>query len=292
MTRLSHTAHLRFGQSLATAIGLLRDASQAGELLRPTPPHVEFLELPFCLLSLEESVVLILGQCRERFGYVVTPNAQHVVAVHANAGALAPIYRNAWLSLCDSQIVRGLAMLEGLSLPLVTGSDLVPLLLARQDAAPLAERRRILVVGPDLDVERTLRARYPNALIEVLPAPHGLARRGDIRVEVAAACMAREWDILLLCVGCPAQEMIAALIAERARGTGLVLCVGAAIDFIIGRRTRAPRFIRRLGLEWAYRLAREPGRLWRRYLVESPKIIRIFLAARAARALPPAGTAQ
>jgi exopolysaccharide biosynthesis WecB/TagA/CpsF family protein len=251
-----------------------------GPDVRQQAPHMDFLGLPFCLLGLDETVELIVSQCRGPFAYVVTPNAQHVVAAHGQPDGLARIYRTAWLSLCDSQVIRALAALDGLSLPLVTGSDLVPLLLARQNAAPPVERRRILIVGPDAGTERILRARYPNALIDVLPAPARLAQRGDLRLEVAYACLAREWDILLLCVGCPAQEMLAALIGERGRSTGVALCVGASIDFLTGRSVRAPRWLRCLGLEWAYRLAREPGRLWRRYLVDSPKIFRIYLATR------------
>ena len=74
--------------------------------------------------------------------------------------------------------------------------------------------------------------------------------------------------------------MIAQQLAELGCQGGVALCVGAAIDFLTGARPRAPRWLQKLGLEWAYRLAREPGRLWRRYLVESPKILRIFIAAR------------
>ena len=47
---------------------------------------------------------------------------------------------------------------------------------------------------------------------------------------------------------------------------------------------RAPLWMQQLKLEWAYRLMREPTRLWRRYLIESPKIFRIFMARRALRA--------
>jgi N-acetylglucosaminyldiphosphoundecaprenol N-acetyl-beta-D-mannosaminyltransferase len=48
-------------------------------------------------------------------------------------------------------------------------------------------------------------------------------------------------------------------------------------------QTRAPLWMRRRGLEWAYRLATQPRRLWRRYLIESPKIAHIFLKAKLAR---------
>jgi N-acetylglucosaminyldiphosphoundecaprenol N-acetyl-beta-D-mannosaminyltransferase len=47
--------------------------------------------------------------------------------------------------------------------------------------------------------------------------------------------------------------------------------VGAAFDFLAGRKAQAPAYLQRAGLEWAFRLACEPGRLWRRYLVHNPR---------------------
>ncbi|MFZ3358226.1 MAG: WecB/TagA/CpsF family glycosyltransferase, partial [Xanthobacteraceae bacterium] len=104
-----------------------------------------------------------------------------------------------------------------------------------------------------------------------------------LRNTVARACMSRSWDIALLCLGCPAQEMIALELAELGCKSGVALCVGASIDFLTGTRKRAPHWLQALSLEWAYRLAQEPGRLWRRYLVESPKILRIFIPTRSPR---------
>ena len=143
--------------------------------------------------------------------------------------------------------------------------------------------QRILVVGPPRSAEAPLRAAYPNLIFEIMPAPAALAHDAELRLAVARACMTRRWDIALLCLGCPAQEMIAHKLAELGCQSGIALCVGASIDFLTGARSRAPRWLQRLSLEWAYRLAQEPGRLWRRYLVESPKILRIFIAARSPR---------
>jgi len=283
MTAPAHTA-THAGRALTAAQGIAARSAPPARLARPRPSHAEFLGLPFALASLDETVRLIVSQCEGPFAYVVTPNAQHVVAVHERGEELAAIYRSAWLSVCDSQVVRGLAALDGLSLPLVTGSDLVAALLAEQNGGPAGRGQlRLLVVGPDTATEALLRVRYPRARIEAMPAPARLAQRADLRLEVACTCMRRPWDVLLLCVGSPAQEMIAALIAARGHTSGVALCVGASIDFLIGRQTRAPRWLRRLGLEWAYRLMREPGRLWRRYLIESPRIVRIFLAERSTR---------
>ena len=248
----------------------------------PGPAHAEFLGLPFSLLSQNEVIRLIVERSGAPYRYVVTPNAYHVVSAYEAPTRLLPIYQNAWLSLCDSRIIRALAKLERRSLPLVTGSDLVAALLADLNAGagtPL----RILVVGPPRGTQTALRAAYPNVIFEVMPAPGALARNAELRLAVARACIKRPWDIALLCVGCPAQEMIARELAELGCKSGVALCVGASIDFLTGVRARAPRWLQRLSLEWAYRLAQEPGRLWRRYLVESPRILRIFLATRAPR---------
>jgi exopolysaccharide biosynthesis WecB/TagA/CpsF family protein len=245
------------------------------------PPHQDFLGLRFCLASQRGVVRHIINDCAGPCRYIVTPNAYDVVLAHDNGGALLPIYRDAWLSLCDSRIVHALARLDGHHLPLTPGSDLVAALLEALNNST-GPRRRLLVVGPPQAVATALHARYPNIAADVLPAPAGLAQDGAARLAVARACVARDWDILLLCVGGPAQQMIAHQIAGLGRSTGIALCVGAAIDFVTGRNVRAPRWMQRLGLEWAYRLLREPKRLWRRYLIESPKVFRIFWRTRGA----------
>jgi exopolysaccharide biosynthesis WecB/TagA/CpsF family protein len=250
----------------------------------PQPPHVEFLGLPFCLLPQREVVSAIIENCGAPFRYILTPNSYEVVIANDESAGLLPIYRGAWLSLCDSRIVRALARLEGRSLPLVTGSDLVATLFAAlNDHDPARRPPRLLIVGPPAAVTAALRAAYPNLMFDVLAAPAGLAHHAERRLAVARACLERPWDILLLCVGVPAQALITRQLAELGRKSGIVLNVGAAIDFLTGARARAPLWVQKLGLEWAYRLVQEPARLWRRYLVESPKILRIFMAQRSPR---------
>jgi N-acetylglucosaminyldiphosphoundecaprenol N-acetyl-beta-D-mannosaminyltransferase len=262
-------------------VNLARMTQPAAAL--PPPPHAEFLGLRFCLLTQHETVELIIARCQQSYRYIVTPNAHHVVTVHEEPTRLLPIYRDAWLSLCDSRILRGLARLSGLVLPLVTGSDLTSdLLAALNDPSPGQAPPRLLIVGPTHASTAALRAAFPKAAFDVMPAPANLATDRRLRRAVARACVERPWDILLLCVGCPAQELIAKDIADLGRTRGVALCVGAAIDYLAGTRPRAPVWLQRLSLEWAYRLAREPRRLWRRYLIESPKVLRIFMAARSA----------
>ena len=66
-------------------------------------------------------------------------------------------------------------------------------------------------------------------------------------------------------LGCPKQEKW--MLAHRGRVHAVMLGVGAAFDFIAGGKPRAPTWMQAAGLEWLHRLASEPGRLWKRYLV-------------------------
>jgi N-acetylglucosaminyldiphosphoundecaprenol N-acetyl-beta-D-mannosaminyltransferase len=58
----------------------------------------------------------------------------------------------------------------------------------------------------------------------------------------------------------------------------VMLGVGAAFDFLSGRKRQAPPVLQRLGLEWLYRLVHEPRRLWKRYLYRNPRFVALFAA--------------
>ena len=77
-------------------------------------------------------------------------------------------------------------------------------------------------------------------------------------------------------IGAPQSELICALIRQRGEATGVGLCIGASLEFLTGAKRRAPRWMQKAGLEWLFRLANEPGRLWRRYLLEGPAIFWIW----------------
>ena len=73
-------------------------------------------------------------------------------------------------------------------------------------------------------------------------------------------------DIVLVGMGVPIQDIWVAANATRLRAPVLI-GVGGLFDFYSGAKSRAPRLLRTLGLEWTWRLALEPGRMWRRYLI-------------------------
>jgi len=77
--------------------------------------------------------------------------------------------------------------------------------------------------------------------------------------------------ILFVGLGCPKQERWMA--GHKGRVKAVMLGVGAAFDFHAGKVRRAPAWMQRLGLEWAFRFATEPRRLWKRYLKHNPRFV-------------------
>ena len=103
---------------------------------------------------------------------------------------------------------------------------------------------------------------------------------GELDVESSAERIREaRADLVWVGLGAPKQE----LFAERLRVLNcapVILCVGAAFDFASGTKKRAPAWMQRAGLEWLHRLAAEPSRLWRRYLLGNPRFIACVLADR------------
>ena len=233
--------------------------------------RIEFLGVGFDRLS-QQQVIERLGlvTAESPFGYITTPNVDHVVRLDRERSepAIGAAYANADLCVCDSRVLALLARLRGIRLPVVTGSDLT----AAMFGNVLRGGDRVAVVGGSADLVRTLSGRYPHIDFVHHGPPMGL--RQDVAAQAVAAAFIAEAKarFTFLAVGSPQQELIAA----RVRGaTGFGLCVGAALEFLTGDQVRAPEALRRTGLEWAYRLASDPRRLWRRYLVEGPQVFRL-----------------
>ena len=131
---------------------------------------------------------------------------------------------------------------------------------------------RVALIGGDTALLQGMRGRYPKVEFVQHCPPMGLVRNADARAEAARFIAGQKPRFTFICVGSPQQEMIANEASALEGSRGLALCLGAALDFIVGREKRAPKLAQRLGLEWAHRLLTNPRRMWRRYLVEGPAI--------------------
>lgn len=244
----------------------------------PMPTErVPFVGVGFDRLTMEEVLArLARVTSASPYGYLVTPNVDHVVRLDdgEQGGELMPLYDNADLSLCDSRIIAHLARLRGVSLPIVPGSDLTQRLFDQV----INPGDRIAVVGGNREMVADLSRRYPGVELIHNEPPMGLRRNEAARINAAHFIAGARARFTFIAVGSPQQEMIAGAVRALTGATGMALCIGASLDFITERQRRAPRIMQKLSIEWVHRLASDPKRMWRRYLVEGPRIF--LLAAR------------
>jgi N-acetylglucosaminyldiphosphoundecaprenol N-acetyl-beta-D-mannosaminyltransferase len=254
-------------------------------MLTERSPRQQLLGLEFDCLDLEETLARLRSVTpRSRFTYLVTPNVDHLVRLHSQAGApgseaVLAAYEGADLCVCDSRVLARMAGLLGVRVTVVPGSDVT----ARLFADVIEPGDRVAVIGGDEEMAAALRRSHPALdIVQHIP-PMGLRRNAAAMEEAArfgASCRAR---FIFLAIGSPQQELLAHLIAQQAGASGCALCIGAAVEFVTGRQQRAPALLQRLSLEWSYRLLREPKRLWRRYLLDGPRILPLLIRWRLAQ---------
>ncbi len=235
-----------------------------------------FLDLAFDRLALSQAVAALLAvREHEGFRYLVTPNVDHMLRVSARPD-VAQLYREAWLCINDSRVLSLLAASIGRTLPATPGSDLVAALLGHPD---LPRSTPILIVGGGEGLGEAVAERCGLSRVTQIRPPMGLRDDAVALAKTVAAIEAIAARFVFLAVGSPQQEMMAAALARRGQTCGTGLCIGAGLEFLVGARRRAPAVMRAAGLEWLFRLACEPGRLGRRYLVDGPRIVRILWAS-------------
>lgn len=250
------------------------------------PPHSQrLLGLRFDSLDLEAVLARLAARDPAApFAYVVTPNADHLLRHERADAALRAVYEGAWLSVCDSRVLRLLAARRGIHLRLAPGSDLTEALFARGLAGPDTP---VTIIGGAPAVAEALRQRFGLRRLSHHNPPMGFI---DDPAAVAACVdfvLAHPARYVLLCVGSPRQERLAARIAESGQATGIGLCVGAALEFTTGAKKRAPLWMQRAHLEWLHRLGSEPRRLWRRYILEAPRLLWLMRRVERPRDAPP-----
>lgn len=165
--------------------------------------------------------------------------------------------------LRDGSGMKTLLQWAGLDAGLnLNGTDLIPRLIARHDSG------RIALMGtaePYLSAAAAhVRAHLaPTAQIEVSdgiqPAEHYIQLAQRVRPQ-----------LIVLGMGMPKQEQVAQELKAQLQEPCVIVCGGAIIDFMGGKVKRAPAWMRAIGMEWAYRLALEPVRLFRRYVIGNP----------------------
>jgi exopolysaccharide biosynthesis WecB/TagA/CpsF family protein len=235
----------------------------------------DFLGTRFMPLTLEQTRQHISAP-REAgpFSYVVTPNVDHIVRLWRETETYKPLYDGAALSVCDSRILEVLAKFSGIPLSPVPGSDLTAQLFRRE----IKPDEPVNIIGGDDDIIAHLRKNFKLTQLHHHQPPWGLKTKPEAIKACAEFVANHPARFTFICVGSPQQEMVAQACEARGdcRGTGL--CVGASLEFLTGRIKRAPLWMQKARLEWLHRLLSEPKRLWKRYLLDGPKIFLIWIS--------------
>lgn len=234
-----------------------------------------------CNLAESADVVVDLG-IAERSSTVFTVNVDHMVIAERDP-YFKSAYQDADAVFADGQPVVWLAKLVGEHLPeRVTGADLFPLVAT----TALKRGMRVAIVGATRKsariAMRQLLVECPGGYVRWVPAPQGFEPRHPAWNETVDELRRFQPHITFIALGSPRQEIVA---KEMKADSGISACfigVGAAVDFYSGEQSRAPKWLQQVGLEWFYRLIRDPERLWRRYLLRDMAFV--FLALREWRA--------
>lgn len=260
-----------------------------GATARPTPVGTDPRQVTLCgcrvdLLSADEAVEIILEAARVRQPVplgVVSANLDHVHHFgtggrwHGVLEQSEASDRIRWVTLLDGAPVATRAQRRtGRPWPRLAGSDLIGPLL---DGAA-AEGLRVGFLGGTPENRDLLRAALkthrPRLTVSGCWAP-GREVLGSVHESrrLASEIRSAGVDLLVVGLGKPRQELWVAEYGHLT-GAGTLLAFGAVVDFLAQRVPRAPAWLSAHGLEWSYRLALEPRRLSRRYLLHGPEAYR------------------
>lgn len=211
------------------------------------------------------------GEQTDGFRYLVTPNVDQMVRLGAQPQSKV-LHDDAWVNVNDSRILEVLAGWSGLVLPACPGSDLT----GRIFETVISPSEPVVIIGCSREVVDAVTSRYGLTDVRWYQPPMGLKTNPEAIAATAQFCVENPARFTFICVGNPQQEMVARAIKLTGQAIGIGLCVGASLEFLAGTRQRAPTWMQKARLEWLFRLTSEPKVLWRRYLVEGPKIFGIW----------------
>ncbi len=223
-------------------------------------------------LTWEEAIARLLAWARERQSHYVAICNVHVVVTASRYPGYGRLIDDADMATPDGAPVAWMLRKQGfVDQPRISGPDLMWRLCERC----AVEKMPVYFYGSSeatlAALEIRLHAAFPELLIVGLESPPFRALTAEEDAAAVARINASDARFVFVGLGCPKQE--AWMAEHRGRVNAVMIGVGAAFDFHAGVVSRAPAWMRDNGLEWLHRLASEPRRLWRRYLVTNTLFI-------------------
>ena len=239
--------------------------------------RMKFLNTEIDNLTMDEAIdridKLIINKIPS---YVVTPNVDHIVKLE-NDSEFRDVYKNADLVLTDGMPLIWISKLKKTPIKeKVSGSDLFP------KVCNLAAKKeyKVFLLGAAEGVAekaaQNLKLKYEGLnIVGVYSPSYGFENKKDEIKNIIEMINEVKPDILAVGLGAPKQEKFLYRYKDKLN-VPVSLAIGASIDFEAGNIKRAPKWMQSCGLEWFYRLMREPKRMFKRYIIDDLRIINII----------------
>jgi len=237
---------------------------------------VQMFGLSFCRCTLDEAArQIIQAAIDEEKWLVVTPNVDHLVQMDRDE-EMKHVFRQAQFCVADGMPIIWFSRIIGNPLPeRVTGADLLPEIAAQASINGVP----IFLLGGMPGVAslagEKLQTQFPGLeIVGTYCPPFGFEYDEAECKKIISMINDSGAKILFVGVGAPKQEKWAVSHMDQLN-VGPILGVGAAFDFASGMISRSPEFMQKAGVEWLWRLMKEPGRLWKRYLLQDSRFVAI-----------------
>lgn len=237
------------------------------------------INFPIHLGSYQDFTENILKLAESRASsYICVANVHQLVEAYLDNSFL-PVPQKADIVVPDGMpLTWALKIMYNIQQQRIAGMDLLPDLLRK------AEKRKLSVYfygGTQEVLNETcsyIKKNFQNLNLAGCYSPPFRCLTPEEESEVACMINNSEAHLVFVVLGCPKQEKWMASMKHKINAT--MIGIGGALPVMIGKQQRAPVWVQNIGMEWFYRLAQEPERLWKRYLITNSVFIYLFLKAK------------
>lgn len=210
------------------------------------------------------------------FHYLVTPNVDHIVKL-SNDEEFMNVYNNADIVVTDGMpLVWYSKIIKKPIVEKISGSDLFP------KVCEMASNKgyKIFLLGAADGIAEIAKKKLENKysglnIVGTYSPKYGFEKNQEEINKILHIVNEKKPDILAVGLGAPKQEKFIYKYKNKLR-VPISLAIGASIDFEAGNMKRAPKWMQNSGLEWFYRLMKEPRRMFKRYIIDDSKFIKIM----------------
>ncbi|HAO11774.1 MAG TPA: glycosyltransferase [Planktothrix sp. UBA8407] len=227
-------------------------------------------------------------------GTVVTPNVDHLMKLQKDPEFYG-IYQTSTYRVCDSKILIYASKFLGQPIQeKISGSDLFP---AFYDYYKDNEKITIFLMGAAVGVakraQEKINAKVGREMIIESYSPPFDFEKDELECQrIVTRINESGATVLAIGVGAPKQEKWISKYRNQLKNVKVFLAIGATIDFEAGEKKRSPQWMSDIGIEWLHRLFSDPGRMWKRYLVDDLPFFWLLLLQKFKLYTPPFSTRE